>query len=222
MKVKETVEEYLGSVDIGLLETPGVGAKSVEDVLTLIGAKDEKVAIGVMYQTLLLVEVYVNRVIQHGLIAFYNASKFNADKPVNHYFESDFNVITEMAEQYLHLASVKKRGKNTAPEDAKSDSEQHSKVAKQYEELKKKHEDLIKRFNALSSTHSINSAKMEISDVGIAKLKEEVEKLSSQLDKEKELRAESLRTIREKEIEISSFVDEINAIKASRETYWYG
>eukprot|EP00826_Nyctotherus_ovalis_P006174 TRINITY_DN11437_c0_g1_i18.p1 TRINITY_DN11437_c0_g1~~TRINITY_DN11437_c0_g1_i18.p1 ORF type:complete len:220 (+),score=67.01 TRINITY_DN11437_c0_g1_i18:304-963(+) len=219
MKVKESVEEYLGSVDIGLLETPGVGAKSAEEVLTLIGAKNEKEAIGVMYQTLSLVEVYVNRVIQHGLITFYNASKFNADKPVNHYFESDLNVITEMAEQYLHLASAKKRGKNAVLEDAKSDLEQNSKVIKQHEELKKKYEDLVKRFNNLSSTHSINAAKMEISDVGITKLKEEMERLKTQLDKEKELRAESLRAIKEKEIEISSFVDEINAIKASREAY---
>jgi cell division protein FtsB len=218
IKIKETVEQYLSGIDISLLKIPSSSAKTIEDVLAFIGAKDEREAISVMYQTLLLVEVYINRVIEYGLITFYNGSKMNGEKLVSQYVESDFNVITELAQEYLRLASIKqKHEKNIPPEDTINHHSEEYK--KQYEGLKKKYDELAKRFNELSSKSSINSAKIDISEVGTKRLKDEIEKLRVDLEQKKKLYEECVRTIKEKEIEISLLTEEIDTIKASRTSY---
>jgi len=219
------VEQYLSTIDISLLETPSPEAKTIEDVLDFIGAKDEREAITVMYQTLFLIEVYTNRVIEYGLITLYNASKLNANKFLDQYVESDYNVITELAQEYLRLSSIKqKQKKNNLCEDNKTipsgnHSEDYKKVVKQHEELKKKYEEIVTRFNELNLKSSINAAKIDISETGTKKLKDEIEKLKVDLEKEKNLHEEHVRTIKEKEIEISSLVDKINTIKASCNSY---
>jgi len=221
--VKETVEQYLSTIDISLLETPSSEAKTIEDVLGFIGAKDEREAISVMYQTLFLIEVYTNRVIEYGLITLYNASKLNANKSLAQYVESDYNVITELAQEYLRLSSIKQKKNNPCEENktipSGNHSEEYKKVVEQHEKLKKKYEEIVKRFNELSSKSSINAVKIDISEAGTKKLRDEIEKLKADLEKEEKLHEECVRTIKEKEIEISSLIDKINTIKASFNSY---
>lgn len=169
----------MASIDIALLDSPVNSARTVEDVLNLIGAKDDREAIGVMYQALLLVEVYVNRVIQYLLILSYNASKRNADKPVAQFFDSDFNVITEMAQEYLRLSLIKSKENKVVTSENKSSSKEFSEkykgIAAENEALKKKCKELADKVEALS--------------------KENVNLVSAQSAMQKELSASQAKTV---------------------------
>ena len=96
----ESVEQYLSSLDIALLDKSIPLADSIEEILALINAKDEKEAIGAMYQMIILFETLLNRIIQLSVIGLFNSGKnypdlFKAmeggiinDKPISNYFDS--------------------------------------------------------------------------------------------------------------------------------------
>eukprot|EP00826_Nyctotherus_ovalis_P041797 TRINITY_DN4253_c0_g1_i1.p1 TRINITY_DN4253_c0_g1~~TRINITY_DN4253_c0_g1_i1.p1 ORF type:complete len:210 (-),score=44.20 TRINITY_DN4253_c0_g1_i1:270-899(-) len=111
-----------------------------------------------MYQALLLIEVYVNRVIQYLLMLSYNASKKNADKPVAQFFDSDFNVITEMAQEYLRLSLMKSKENKVVTNENKNNSkelsEKYKGIIAENEALKRKCKELADKVEALSKENA--------------------------------------------------------------------
>lgn len=206
-----SVEDYLSSIDISKLDNPAAPINSIEDVISLIGARDEQEAIGVMYQALSLVEVYFNRMIQHGLLAVYNANKSNADKPVNDYFETETYVINEIIQNFQKSSLKSKKPETTSSE---SDSK-YKELQEEYDSLKARFGKLLKKCEMLKKkvkeseeadietegiTKSVNGAIVNPSE--IEKLKSNIEDLNEKLKKEKEAHNQSLRALVEKETEL--------------------
>jgi len=248
--LKESVEQYLASIDIGLLETPLPSARTVDDVLTLIAAKDDKEAIGIMYQALLLMEVYINRMIQYLLMLSYNASKRNADKPVSQFFDSDFNVITDIAQEYLRLIlsqskenkvsenKVIQNNKNSVQEfNAKYKEVQieNDTLKKQYKELSDKLEVLNKENERLVLERTRIGVKTNVKELGkeeqkvledlerreeISKREKRIEELSKQLLTEKETHEETKRTLQQYEIDLNSFKEIVESLKSNKQLYF--
>eukprot|EP01022_Parablepharisma_sp_SALTPOND_P020880 TRINITY_DN3922_c0_g1_i1.p12 TRINITY_DN3922_c0_g1~~TRINITY_DN3922_c0_g1_i1.p12 ORF type:complete len:226 (-),score=32.43 TRINITY_DN3922_c0_g1_i1:2392-3069(-) len=210
MKVIESVEQYLSSIDIGLLDTPMPSADSVEDVLALLGAKDEREAIGVMYQTLSLVEVYFNRIIQHVIISSYNAARTNADKPVSQYFDSMFHAVNELAQGYQQLVlSQKKNSTGT------------SEISEKFKALSAEYEALKKKLSTDKMAKEVQTDFIEKAESDTSKLEQKVAELTEKLAKEKDSHENTLRTITMKEIEIKALSEEIGTIKCISEQYCF-
>jgi len=120
MKMVDTVEAYLSSIDISIIDKPSQLVDNIEDLIILLGAKDEKEAIGSLYQIIGLLETFLNRIIQVVLIAIWNASKNSpeimsqiagifGEKSVNPFFESGAAAVTELAQMMGQLVAKKSK-----------------------------------------------------------------------------------------------------------------
>lgn len=224
------------------METPIPSAKTVEDVIILLGAKDDKEAIAVMYQALLLMEVYINRVVQYLLFSFYNSSKLNADKPISQFFDSDLNAITQMVQEYDRLSSFKRKkfDKNTIHEvnnnGMQEINEKYKNLQNQHELLKKKYEEISVKLAELNKINVVQKEKPQVVmaeqretkitidpdsvieklklEKEITDLKERLQVLNTQLIEEKNAHEETVKTSKQNEIDIESLRSELEEIKA--------
>lgn len=226
MKGIETIEQYLSSIDIALLETPEPSFDSVDNLLTYLGAKDEKEALNVMYHALLLIEVYFNRVIQHVLISLYNSNKGNGEKPVSGYFESELVGVNELIQGYQQLMvnqskqPIDPSAMARANENYKSLSIENEKLRKKCEELNKKIEALEKDANVvLFPTSVIESKDNDDYIAELKKLEKTVRNLDEKFAKEKQALEESLREISQYKIDVKTLNDVIEEIKSNKNPY---
>ena len=160
--------------------------------MTLIGAKDEREAIGVMYQALSLIEVYFNRTIQHLLMSCYNIDKTDADKPINEYFESEFFIVNELLQNYKSIALKSKK------EDKKSDNSSgvNAEHSKKYKELQGEYDSLRGRFDKLlkkCETLEKSSSGDRKSSYEVDELKITIAELQAKLNKEHSLKEQVKR-----------------------------
>ncbi len=138
-----TVEQYLSGIDIALLENAVPAVDSVEDILALINAKDEREAIGGMYQTLSLLELLVNRLLQHVIITFYNSARIVSsergigERPVNPFFESVAQTVQELTQGYQQAVvnSASGAGKKSEPVEDKEKERLIAELAESRESL---------------------------------------------------------------------------------------
>eukprot|EP00826_Nyctotherus_ovalis_P012232 TRINITY_DN13213_c0_g1_i5.p1 TRINITY_DN13213_c0_g1~~TRINITY_DN13213_c0_g1_i5.p1 ORF type:complete len:249 (+),score=75.94 TRINITY_DN13213_c0_g1_i5:153-899(+) len=185
LKVLITIEDYLASIDIGMLDMPSAPVNSVGDVVALIGAKDEKEAIGAMYQALSLVEVYFNRMIQHVLMSLYNANKANADKSVNEYFESELNVVNELLEKYKETAVKNKKAE--ANVNSSEFELKYKELQREYDSLRGRFDKLLKECEALKKGKESDAVESK-NKAEIAELKAVIADLKEKLNKDKILK----------------------------------
>ncbi len=110
-KIVESVEQYLSGIDIALLDKPAPMVDSIEEIVSLLNAKDEKEAIGSLYQMLALLEVLVNRLVQAPLIALFNAGRISPalldphfnEKPANMYFDSPAAAVHDVMQLFQEM-----------------------------------------------------------------------------------------------------------------------
>ena len=203
LKMEETVEQYLSSINIGLLDVPSLGTICLEDILSLLGAKDEKEAIGVMYKALSMLEMYFNRVIQHIMITIYNTTKDNSNKPIKEYFASEFSVVNELVKEYQQMGMKQRKSDVNISDSNKTIKNENDNFKAKYEKLLKKY-DLIKKKQRETIRENEDNNSTEFS-----KLKAEIDNLTSQLNKEKEAHKKTLQI---KELESKPEIDDTEII----------
>ena len=157
-----------------------------------------------------------------------------AEKPVNTYFESDFNVFTEMAQEYLRLALSNNKKSSSHEEEGNEDSKKYIKLMRENETMKKKYNELSKKFEDLikeneerkkEHTHKITKVRLDTTKdnspkgdgANSARLTREINELRLQFIETKEAHESAIRALKENEIELNSLKDQIKAINESHD-----
>eukprot|EP01022_Parablepharisma_sp_SALTPOND_P028512 TRINITY_DN71079_c0_g1_i1.p1 TRINITY_DN71079_c0_g1~~TRINITY_DN71079_c0_g1_i1.p1 ORF type:complete len:434 (+),score=56.78 TRINITY_DN71079_c0_g1_i1:2784-4085(+) len=146
-KIVDSVEQYLSSIDIAALDKSMPLVDTIEDLIYLLGAKDEKEAIGSLYQVVALLETLINRLVQVALISMLNCNRNNpelmagmnnvGEKPVTQYFESGATAVCELANLLGKVAVIKAKSKGKEELSARVEHSKKIEPTADIEKLKK-------------------------------------------------------------------------------------
>ena len=182
-----------------------------------MGAKDEKEAIGAMYKTLTLLEIYFNRITQYILITFYNSDKANGDKPITPYFDSEFTIFNELVQEYQQLV-LNQNKKFAESVEVKNSGEDIKVLMVENEKLKRRCAELVKDLEKAKETEGVVLLPRTTKDpdeysIELSKLEKKIEELNNKIVKEKESNEDALNKIAQYEIDNKALQEEIEEIK---------